>query len=149
MKALVSGAAVALASGLLMGAALKPDLAYDGRPAGPQILAGFGGERSTGPFDDGPTLASYSGKLPDYVLGTDFKRATTVFPTAEAPPPVKEVKDTVADDDTPDISLTRASYDDEASEDAPPQPSYPSIDGGAPAAHAQAADIEPDDPAVG
>lgn len=139
---------MALASGLLMGAALKPDLGQLDRPEGPQMMA-WNGVRSTGPFDDGATLASYNGKLPDYVLGTDFTKATTIYPTAEAPPPVKEVKETVPDDPEADLPLTRASYDDQASDEAPPQPSYPSIDGGAPAAHAQAADIEADDPAAG
>lgn len=140
MKALVSGAAVALASGLLMGSALRPDFSDLDRPAGPQIVTGFDGVRATGPFDDGPTLASFHGKLPDYVLGTDFKTATTVYPTAEAPPPAKAtddaatVKVAVKNDAPPQVPLTQASYEDAGDDDAAatPPPSYPSIDGGAP-----------------
>lgn len=126
MKALLTGAGVALAAGLLMGAVAKPDLAGDDRPAGPQILAGWGGGRSTGPFDDGAGFASYKGQIPDYVLGTDWKRS--LIPpvlTADAPPTAVEAK-MAALDEPPAPPLTRA--DDQESPHA--APSYPSLQGG-------------------
>ncbi len=70
-----AGAVVALAAGLALGAAMRPDLAADDRPAGPQILEGWSSARGAGPFGDNTvSFASYHGKLPDYVLGTDAKR---------------------------------------------------------------------------
>jgi hypothetical protein len=126
VKALLTGAGVALAAGLLMGAVAKPDLAGDDRPAGPQILAGWGGGRSTGPFDDGAGFASYKGQIPDYVLGTDWKRS--LIPpvlTADAPPTAVEAK-MAALDEPPAPPLTRA--DDQESPHA--APSYPSLQGG-------------------
>ncbi len=77
MRTLWAGAGVALAAGLTLGAAMRPDLAADDRPAGLQILDGGAGARASGPFDDGAAAvayANYHGKLPDYVLGTDAKR---------------------------------------------------------------------------
>jgi hypothetical protein len=128
VKALASGAVVALASGVLMGAALKPDIADLDRPAGPQTVVGWTSARADAPLEDGTALASYDGKIPDYVLGTDFKRTTELFPTAEAPPPLPPIPD---ETEPAEVPLTPASYADEAL--PPPQPSFPSIDGGAPA----------------
>ena len=139
MKALLTGAAVALAAGLLMGAVAKPDLAGDDRPAGPQILAGWGGGRSTGPFDDGAALANYKGQLPDYVLGTDWKRSLTPpAQMADAPPPAEARMAVI---DVAEMPVTRAAYD-----EAPhTQPIYPSLQGGQggdllPPAHPDAAE---------
>lgn len=75
VKALLSGVGIAAMAGLLMGAAMKPDLRGDERPEGPQIFAGWSGVRSTGPFDPGMSFADYSGQLPDYVVGTDWRAA--------------------------------------------------------------------------
>ena len=76
MKVLLSGAAAAAISGVLLGGAMQPHLdAADGRPAGPQMFANWSGVRSTGPFDPGTTFASYPGRVPDYVTGTDWKKA--------------------------------------------------------------------------
>jgi hypothetical protein len=125
VNALLTGAGVALAAGLLMGAVAKPDLAGDDRPAGPQILAGWGGGRSTGPFDDGASFANFKGQIPDYVLGTDWKRSLTPHVLTADPPPADEMKMAAADD-PPDRPLPRTTYPD------PPHaaPSYPSMQGG-------------------
>jgi hypothetical protein len=76
VKVLLSGAAAAAISGVLLGGAMQPHLdAAEGRPAGPQMFANWSGVRSTGPFDPGTTFASYPGRVPDYVTGTDWKKA--------------------------------------------------------------------------
>ena len=125
MKTQLAGAGVALVAGLLMGAVAKPDLNGDDRPAGPQMLAGSGGARGAGPFGDGATFANYSGQVPDYVLGTDWKKALTPPPVIAEPPPVA-AKLAQNDDPLPDVAFTRATYDE------PPRapPSYPSVQGG-------------------
>ena len=75
MKVLLSGAAAAAITGVLLGGAMRPHLDADGRPAGPQMFANWSGVRSTGPFDPGTTFASYQGRVPDHVMGTDWKKA--------------------------------------------------------------------------
>jgi hypothetical protein len=79
------GAGVALLAGLLTGAAMQPVLAVDDGPAGPQIIAALHGARTADPFTDAtPAFAGYSDRIPDYVLGTDWARLTSV--PAEPPP---------------------------------------------------------------
>jgi hypothetical protein len=60
---------------------MRPDLNGDDRPAGPQIVAETA-EPAPAPIDDSLRLTRYSGKIPDYVLGTDWTR-----PRALPPPP--------------------------------------------------------------
>lgn len=130
MKALFTGAGIAAAAGILMGAAAKPDLGWDDRPAGPQMLAAWGGGRSSGPFDDGASFAAYKGSIPDYVLGSDWQRSLQA--PVEAPAPrIRETRVASYEPpaDSPDMPLTHASYD----EPTPLTPSYPSLQGGAPA----------------
>jgi hypothetical protein len=125
LKTLLTGSGVALVVGLLIGAVAKPDLnGGDNRPAGPQMLAGSGGARSAGPVADSATLANYSGQVPDYVLGTDWKKALTP-PAVIAEPP--QATSRLAQDDDPlsELPLTRATYD-----EPPRAPSYPSVEGG-------------------
>jgi hypothetical protein len=82
LKVPMAGAACMLAAGLLLGGAMQPHLdAADGRPAGPQMFADWPGVRSTGPFDSGTSFVNYQGKMPDYVLGTDWKK--TMAPPQE------------------------------------------------------------------
>ena len=131
MKTLFFGAGLAAVAGLLMGAAAKPDLGWDDRPAGPQILAAWGGGRSTGPFDDGAAFSNYKGQLPDFVLGSDWKRSLdTPTLTAEPAHPATEPRLARNDDltDLPVPQMTPVSYD------ALPHgaPSYPSVEGGEP-----------------
>jgi hypothetical protein len=142
-KTVAGGAALALTCGLMLGGAMRPDLGDDGRPAGPQQIAGWSATRSTGPFDPGATAtyasysgAGYSGQVPDYVIGTDWKKTlawpderAAVSPPAraeavrdEAPPP----------DESPEWAapVSRAAYE------PPPAPHgrYPSMGDEAPAA---------------
>jgi hypothetical protein len=139
----LSGAAVALTAGVLLGGAMQPHLnSDDGRPEGPQMFAAYDG-RSTGPFDPGDpnaTLAAYHGTPPDYVMGTDWKRAMapTVVKVA-----LTEPRD--ATDDPPPAVLTRAVYD----EPAPPAHDYPSIGGAHPASTEIPAPADEDDIAPG
>lgn len=73
LKRMAAGVAVASISGLLMGAALQPEL--DERDtAGPQILMGDGGPRRAFTGADAG-VGAYSGQLPEYVVGTDWTRA--------------------------------------------------------------------------
>ncbi|HEX3367668.1 hypothetical protein [Phenylobacterium sp.] len=121
----LSGAAVALTAGVLLGGAMQPHLASDdGRPAGPQMFAAYDG-RSTGPFDPGDpymTLAAYHGAPPDYVMGTDWKKA--MAPPVEKTA-VAEPRD--APDDPPPPILTHVVYD-----EPPPTHDYPSMGGSHP-----------------
>ncbi len=112
MRVAAGGAALALAMGLMLGGAMHPDLAGDDRPGGPQIILGKAAERSTGPFDPRPQMAGYSGQVPDYVLGTDWKRAANWRPptAAVAPPLPEQVRD---DDPQPPPVLARVAYEDE------------------------------------
>ena len=143
LKALCAGAGVAAALGLLLGAASKPDLGDDNRPAGPQILAQAPGAGPSGPFDDGATFAAYKGRIPDYVLGTDFKRALTPPPeTAYAEKPVRlarQDREMLAAQDADTSDLPPVDLPDH--EAAPERVSYPSIDGGR--------DPAPDEPGGG
>ena len=115
-----AGAAVALACGLLLGGAMRPDLGDDGRPAGPQMIAGWSAQRSTGPFDPGATYASYSasGQVPDYVIGTDWKR-TMAWPDEHAAvsPPARA---RAQDDQDDDAVVAEKVSTDAAPEAAPP-----------------------------
>ena len=122
--ALAAGAGLAAALGILLGGSMKPDLELDGRPAGPQMLAGWSGVRSTGPFDPGSSNPAYAGPPPAYVTGADDNRPAY----AEASPTQEPRR--LARDDTPrpePTVITQATY-----EEPPAEPvTYPSISGGA------------------
>jgi len=152
LKIPLAGAALALVTGILLGGAMQPQLVGDdARPAGPQMFADWAGARSTGPFDPGTTFASYHGNVPDYVMGTDWKRRMT-WPDdlAAVSAPREEVRadDPPAADPVPEhVALTRAAYE----EPPPPPHDYPSIGGAHPAvvevpapAEAQPDAAEPD-----
>jgi hypothetical protein len=121
------GAVLAGVVGVMLGGVMHPNLAGDDRPAGPQMIAGSAAARSGGPYDGGATLASYGGQTPDYVTGTDAKKALAWTPerAAASPPQTRDEQAKAARDDLPAIS--RAAYD------ADPQPSrahdYPSLGG--------------------
>ncbi len=128
LKVFLPGAAAALAIGLLLGGAMQPHLDADDRPAGPQIVAASSGERSSDPVDAGLALAAYHGRVPDYVLGTDWKK-TMAWPDERAAVSAPErvaVQDDTAAADAP-ATFTRTAYDE------PPHqpPAYPSLRGGA------------------
>jgi hypothetical protein len=125
----LSGAAVALTAGVLLGGAMQPHLSGDdGRPAGPQMFAAYDG-RSTGPFDPGDpyvTLAAYHGTPPDYVMGTDWKKAMAWPDQKVAVAEPREAAATPPADDPPP-ALTHAVYD-----EPPPTHDYPSMGGAHP-----------------
>jgi hypothetical protein len=88
-RKLISGVGLAAVAGLLLGGAMRPDLRGDERPEGPQIFAGWSGVRSTGPFDDGMTIAYADGQLPNYLVGSDWKQSVAwrdAPQVIEAPP---------------------------------------------------------------
>lgn len=125
----LSGAAFALTAGVLLGGTMRPSLNIeDGRPAGPQMFAAWDGH-STGPFDPGApeaTLAAYHGKTPDYVMGTDWKKALAPpRDTAATSPPADPPAEPAA---APAPALTPVVYE------APPPPTrdYPSMGGAHP-----------------
>jgi len=128
LKVFLPGAAVALAVGLLLGGAMQPHLGDDDRPGGPQIIAAASGERGADPVDSGLALAAYHGRVPDYVLGTDWKK-TMAWPSESAAvsaPARMAVQDDPAPVEAP-ATLTRAAYNEPY-----PQPHvYPSLSGGA------------------
>lgn len=133
MNGFYAGAGLAAAAGLLMGAAMKPDLGLDDRAAGPQMVEPYAGMARSGPFDDGGAayLAAYKGKVPDYVLGTDWNRTMTwTEPKVALPEPPKLRDDPPADmdDGAQPVEVTRADYADDQR-----AVSYPSVDGGQPA----------------
>jgi hypothetical protein len=109
LKSLLAGACLAAVSGLLMGSALRPNLRADDRPAGPQIVAGRGGDRAEGPSGDGlrTTLAAYGSAPPDYLLGTDWKYAVADRAWTGAvmdPAPAGSAEPTL-DGDTPAVEM--------------------------------------------
>lgn len=141
MKIPLSGAGLALAAGLLLGGAMQPHL-YDGdRPSGPQMFSNWAGSRSTGPFDPGTTFANYRGQMPDYVMGTDWKKRMTSpdEPAAVSTPPREPPTDNVPQAQA-QATFTRAAY-----EELPPVVhNYPSMTG----AHPSVIDV-PADPEAG
>ncbi|WP_374468666.1 hypothetical protein [Phenylobacterium sp.] len=125
-RKLLSGVGIAAVAGLLLGGAMKPDLRGDERPEGPQIFAGWSGARSTGPFDDGMTLTYWQGKLPDYVVGTDWKQAIA---WQEAPEIIEAEPYDGSAFDVPEPEPAEYAY---ARWEEPPAeaPHYPSMSGG-------------------
>lgn len=130
MNSIYAGAGIAAAAGLLMGMAMKPDLGWDDRPIGPQIVAASGGARASGPFDDsGFNYARYNGRVPDYVLGTDWKAQPLLALDAATPPAEPEPRSAPAEDTANEApQFTRADYDVGAAVHV----TYPSLDGGSP-----------------
>jgi hypothetical protein len=84
LRTALGGAGLALAMGLVLGGAMRPNLAGEDRPAGPQTILGQAATRPTGPLN--PSVSAYPGRTPDYVMGTDWKR-NTEWPDRE---PVQE-----------------------------------------------------------
>jgi hypothetical protein len=128
LKKLFSGVGLAAVAGLLFGGAMKPNLRGDERPEGPQIFTGWSGARSTGPFDDGLTLAYWQGQIPDYVVGTDWKQQIA---WREEPDVIEAVPYTdyiASDEEAPEpVQYAMTRWD-----EPPPEPvQFPSLAGGA------------------
>ena len=122
------GAVIAVASGLMLGGVMHPNLEGDDRPAGPQMIAGDAAMRAAGLPDTGATLASYGGRVPDYVVGTDARKAATWPPERIAPAAREPGMETDQEpaDELPTIS--RAAYDEQR---LARSHSYPSLGGAA------------------
>jgi len=86
VKIAAFGAVAALILGAAAGHTLHPELVGSDRTGGPQLFAdAVAGDRAEAAYDPGVTLAAYPGKVPDYVLGTDWKRSLI---QADAPPAI-------------------------------------------------------------
>ena len=129
VKALFIGAGLAAAVGMSMGHAMHPNLDAVDRPEGPQMFTTVSADHPTGPFDDiQATYANYHGKLPDYVIGTDWKRASAPY-VPEIAAVSTEASFVRADTAAEEPVIPSA----EPYREPPPvQPSYPSIEGGSP-----------------
>jgi hypothetical protein len=127
-RKLLSGVGIAAVAGLLLGGAMKPDLRAEERPEGPQIIAGWSGARSTGPFDDGMTLTYWQGETPDYVVGTDWRQAMAWQESPEIieSEPWDESAFDAAEPAPEPARYAMATWE----EPAAPAPNYPSMDGG-------------------
>jgi hypothetical protein len=125
VKALCAGAGLALVAGLTMGAAMKPNLAADDRPKGPQVVADWT-QAPTGPFDDGVSMAyaRYSGAIPEYVTGTDLKKAMAWPEQARVDQP-PEAQFSAEAYEAQLAKLDHADYADPSAE-----ASFPSMEGG-------------------
>src|SRR6185436_5712052 len=110
LKTLIQGVAGVATSGLLMGAAMHPNL--DARDvAGPQIQMPGGGARGTGPAGD-VGVAAYPGPPPEYVVGTDWTRPQP-DQYADAGGATDVVVLAADDDPQPGTGSTRAAWRDE------------------------------------
>jgi hypothetical protein len=122
LKTLIQGIAGVAASGLLVGAAMHPNL--DAHAVeGPQMQAPGGGERGTGAAGD-LGLAAYPGQPPEYVVGTDWTRPQPVQ-YADAGGDTDVVVLAADDDPQPAPVPTRAAWRDEPREPT----AYPSMRG--------------------
>jgi hypothetical protein len=90
VRTLYVGAGLALAGGLLLGTALRPQLDAANPPEDPQAYAGWPAAQTPTPFDDAVTYAGYANQTPDYVVGAD---ALKMLAAADTPPPEDQAYD--------------------------------------------------------
>ncbi len=128
-KSILAGAAVATIAGVMLGGAMRPQLIFDGRPLGPQMMATSGGSRADGPHDNSAAYANYAASIPDYVTGTDYVQASAPRPAApdrpERPERVQAWRDDAPAPPQP-RTYARTAYDEPRTEVV-----YPSVYGGA------------------
>lgn len=105
---------------------MKPDLGAVERPEGPQVISQAPDADPSGPFDDRLAYAAYDRQIPDYVLGTDWKKLVEAPPPAYAPGPEPD-EPLPAPEEAEVGTYTPAVYQAAAA----PHVSYPSLDGGA------------------
>lgn len=106
LRRLFIGAGGAVSAGLLIGAAMRPDLNPDGLIP-PQIALGESPHRT--PTREGEvSLAAYGAHVPDYVVGLDTLRMqqAATQPVAYADPPPEDAGGDVSLAPSPDDSLT-------------------------------------------
>lgn len=126
LKSILAGAALATIAGVMLGGAMRPQLIFDGRSLGPQMMATGGGARANGPHDNSAAYANYSASIPDYVTGTDYVQAPAPQPAA----PTRAEHGQRWHDDEPapsqPMAYARTAYDEPRTEIV-----YPSVYGGA------------------
>lgn len=130
LKTLFGGVSIAATAGLLMGAALYPNLDED-EVRGPQILLSGGGPRGEAPAVDAG-MSVYAGRVPDYVIGTDALKPPQYQVLAYADRAEPEAADT---GDTGDVMAYEAPAEIQTDhwQEEPREPSlYPSEHGNAP-----------------
>jgi hypothetical protein len=99
MKALFLGLSVATVMGLSAGGALKPVTTdFQG---GPQSLSPLSAHRAQRVFDETASWTGYGGRIPDYVIGTDWivpdmsLAAAALNPEPEPPAPAAKTPERV------------------------------------------------------
>lgn len=150
-KSVLAGAALATMAGIVLGGAMRPQLIFDGKPLGPQMMATGGGARANGPLDDSAAYANYSASIPDYVTGTDYVQPSYAQATYVQPaPPARQDRGKMAhNDEAPpqrSFNYARSAYDEPRTEIV-----YPSVYGGS--AYEREAPLPPpppedDEPAI-
>lgn len=75
------GAALAATVGVLLGASMQPNLEA-GAPTGPRTMIAGGGARVVPVLSD-PGVAAYKGRVPDYVVGSDWTQPPALEPEPE------------------------------------------------------------------
>jgi hypothetical protein len=123
-RMLATGAAAAVVAGVLMGAAMKPDFGDD-RVLGPQFFAADGGVHDASYRPD-PGASVYGGRIPDYVIGTDWTRPRQAASATPSPEPREDPVIFTADDEpSPPMTMTYRTW-----REPPREPSaYPSVTG--------------------
>jgi hypothetical protein len=131
LKTLVQGVAVVAVAGLLMGAVAHPNLSVGKEAEGPQMLMAGGGPRGVQLISD-PGVGAYAGRVPEYVIGTDWTRPKAEPAWWASEPERQPQEDTgpavvfTSDDNPAQAQVTRTAWRDEPRE----PPSYPSARGG-------------------
>lgn len=129
VRSLCLGACGAVTAGLLMGAAMQPQLRIGGEdPEGPQILQPLSGPRVAGDgWVPGATYVTYGEQVPDYVIGTDWLKPPPAADEGELYEEIPAYAETVAfADDVEPAYAPPPSWIDQ-----PREPSrFPSMSGG-------------------
>jgi hypothetical protein len=129
LKSIFSGSAMAVAAGLMAGGLMYPELIGPGDVGGPQLQAGSSGAR-TAYYGGSANWAPYSGEVPDYVIGTDWRKPTEYadYNGDEEIPPEEETVVYTAAAVGETTEVTARTWEEPASEPV----SFPSTAGGVP-----------------
>jgi hypothetical protein len=88
---------------------MRPNLGAEDQPAEPQTQAGLAGAGADRSATDRQVMSAYSGKIPDYVIGTDWVRPRLTSAPSEPEPRVRAVVnyyDPPPMDDLPERALS-------------------------------------------